>query len=107
MAERIALSHHERWDGGGYPQRLAGAAIPLEARIVGLADVLDALTHRRPYRPASPMDEALDLVMKERGHHFDPALVDALVESRCYEPMLAPSVLNSQEFRVRVNGNPH
>lgn len=107
MAERIALSHHERWDGGGYPQGLSGEAIPLEARIVGLADFLDALTHRRPYRPAAPLDEALDMVTKERGHHFDPALVDALIESRCYEPMLAPSIFNSQEFRVRLNGHPH
>lgn len=92
MAERIALSHHERWNGSGYPHGLAGEAIPLEARIVGLADVLDALTHRRPYRAASTMDEALSEVMNERGLHFDPSLVDALMDSRCYEPMLVPSV---------------
>ena len=107
MAERIALSHHERWNGSGYPQGLRGEEIPLEARIVGLADVLDALTHRRPYRPASPMEEALAEVIKERGIHFDPALVDALMDSRCYEPMVAPSELNSQEFRLPVNGVPH
>ena len=107
MAERIALSHHERWNGTGYPQGLRGEEIPLEARIVGLADVLDALTHRRPYRPASPIDEALADLVKERGHHFDPALVDALMDSRCYEPMLTVSILNSQEFRLPVNGFQH
>jgi putative two-component system response regulator len=100
MAERIALNHHERWNGSGYPHQLSGEAIPLEARIVGLADVLDALTHRRPYRAASTMNEALVEIMKERGLHFDPALVDALMDSRCYEPMLALSVLNSQEIRL-------
>lgn len=107
MAERIALSHHERWNGSGYPQGLRGEEIPLEARIVGLADVLDALTHRRPYRPASPMHEALAEVVRERGMHFDPALVDALLDSRCYEPMLTASMLNSQEFQLPVNGLPH
>ena len=106
MAERIALSHHERWNGSGYPQGLSGEDIPLEARIVGLADVLDALTHRRPYRPPSTIDEALSEVLKERGLHFDPALVDALMDSRCYEPMLAASVLNSQELRLPVNALP-
>ena len=105
MAQRIALSHHERWNGRGYPQGLRGEAIPLEARVVGLADVLDALTHRRPYRSASTIEEALDEVRKERGQHFDPALVDALIHSRCYEPMLAPSALNSQEIRVRINAS--
>ena len=65
MAERIALSHHERWNGSGYPHGLCGEAIPLEARIVGLADVLDALTHRRPYRAASTIAEALSEVMNE------------------------------------------
>jgi len=107
MAERIALNHHERWNGSGYPHGLCGETIPLEARIVGLADVLDALTHRRPYRAASTMDEALSEVMNERGLHFDPAIVDALMDSRCYEPMLVPSVLNSQEIRLSVNGSPH
>src|SRR5687767_80452 len=107
MAERIALSHHERWNGSGYPHGLRGEEIPLEARMVGLADVLDALTHRRPYRPASPMEDALAEVIRERGIHFDPALVDALMDSRCYEPMIGPSELNSQEFRLPVNGVPH
>lgn len=107
MAERIALSHHERWNGAGYPHGLRGEDIPLEARIVGLADVLDALTHRRPYRPPSSVDEALAELVKERGHHFDPALVDVLMDSRCYEPMLAVSVLNSQELHLPVNGHPH
>ena len=96
MAERIALSHHERWNGRGYPQGLAGEAIPLEARIVGLADFLDALTHNRPYRAAWPMREVLAEVQRQSGKHFDPTVVAALFESRCYEAMLEPPVMGLQ-----------
>jgi putative two-component system response regulator len=79
MAERIARSHHERWNGSGYPDGLGGEAIPLEARLVAVADVVDALTHDRPYRPAWPLDAVLALVRTERGKHFDPAIADALL----------------------------
>ena len=72
----IALSHHERWDGNGYPHRLAGESIPIEGRIVALADVFDALTSPRPYKPAFAVDHALDIMRDERGRHFDPTYLD-------------------------------
>jgi putative two-component system response regulator len=75
MAEQIARCHHERWDGGGYPAGLAGAAIPEVARIVAIVDVYDALTHDRVYRPAMTEDEALAIIEQGRGTHFDPSLV--------------------------------
>jgi len=83
MAERIARSHHERWDGSGYPDGLRGEEIPLEARLVAVADVVDALSHDRPYRPAWALDAVLALVRTERGRHFDPAVADALLSDAC------------------------
>ncbi len=80
-AERIALSHHERWDGTGYPNGLKGEAIPLEARIVALADSFDALSHNRPYRSAIPLPEILAEMERSAGSHFDPAVVAAMFES--------------------------
>jgi putative two-component system response regulator len=79
VAERVARYHHERWDGTGYPDRLAGEAIPLEARIVAVADVFDALTSQRPYKAAWPVEEAYAEILRGRGAHFDPACVDAFV----------------------------
>ena len=81
LGAEIALRHHERWDGTGYPDGLAGEDIPQCARIVAIADVLDALTTRRPYKPAWPMADALDYLREQRGKMFDPRLVDALVEN--------------------------
>ena len=80
MAEEIAMSHHEKWDGSGYPEGLAGEAIPLNARIVAVADVYDAMTHDRVYRPAIPEAQTLELMREERGKHFDPAVFDAFME---------------------------
>jgi putative two-component system response regulator len=80
MAARIALSHHERWDGQGYPEGLSGEAIPIEARIVAIADVYDALSHARVYKAAWPEDEVLALLRRERGRSFDPALLDLFLE---------------------------
>jgi len=77
-AERIARHHHEKWDGTGYPDGLAGEQIPIEARIVAVADVLDALSHARPYRPAWSPEQVGTLIRDGRGTHFDPAVVDAL-----------------------------
>jgi putative two-component system response regulator len=77
MATRVALTHHEWWDGGGYPRRLAGAAIPLPGRIVALADVWDALTHVRPYKQAWTGTAALEEVSRLSGRQFDPAVVEA------------------------------
>lgn len=76
LAETIARSHHERWDGSGYPDGLAGKDIPEGARIVAIVDVYDALTHDRVYRPALPEAEALELIERGRGSHFDPELLD-------------------------------
>ena len=76
MARSIALTHHEKWDGSGYPNGLAGEAIPLEGRIVAIADVFDALTSVRPYKPAWPVEEALEFLRRESGRHFDPELVE-------------------------------
>ena len=78
MAERIALSHHERWDGQGYPHGLAGEEIPLAARIVCVADSFDALTHSRPYKEAWSVPEALAEIEQESGWQFDPQVVEAL-----------------------------
>lgn len=79
-AEEIALSHHERWDGTGYPRGLAGEAIPIMGRIVGIADVFDALTSDRPYKDAYPLEVALEILKRERGRHFDPRVVDAFMD---------------------------
>lgn len=76
-ARDIAGSHHERWDGTGYPQGLAGEQIPLLARICSVADVFDALTSTRPYKKAWTVDEARDWIISESGKHFDPAIVEA------------------------------
>jgi putative two-component system response regulator len=79
LAAVIAWTHHERWDGTGYPRGLTGEEIPLEGRIAAAADVYDALTSDRPYRPALPQAAALELMASERGRHFDPTVLDALV----------------------------
>lgn len=81
MARIIALTHHEKWDGTGYPQRLKGEAIPLVGRIVALADVFDALTANRPYKPAWSIDNAVQYFEENRGYHFDPDLVDCFVDN--------------------------
>jgi putative two-component system response regulator len=80
MAEQIARYHHEHWDGSGYPEGLAGEAIPLPARVVALADVFDALTHARAYRPAFTIDDATEEINKGRGTQFEPRLVDPFIK---------------------------
>lgn len=75
MARRIALTHHEKWDGAGYPYGLVGEDIPLEGRIVAIADVFDALTSQRPYKPAWTIEATMELLESEAGKHFDPKLV--------------------------------
>ncbi len=81
VAEQIALSHHEKWNGKGYPQGLSGDNIPLAARIVGLADVFDALTSKRPYKSPYPVEVACDIIKKDRSQHFDPDIVDVFMEN--------------------------
>jgi putative two-component system response regulator len=80
LARNIALTHHEKWDGTGYPQGLKGTDIPLEGRIVAIADVFDALTSARPYKAAWPVEEACDYLRQQKGRHFDPALVDLFLD---------------------------
>jgi putative two-component system response regulator len=77
LGAEIAVAHHERWDGAGYPHGISGANIPLPARIVAIADVFDALTTRRIYKPAINVEQSLQILGKESGKHFDPELVDA------------------------------
>jgi putative two-component system response regulator len=77
MALDIALKHHEKWDGSGYPFGLSGEDIPLSARIVALADVYDALTTKRVYKPVMSHEDAIDIIRSSSGHHFDPEIVDA------------------------------
>lgn len=79
MAEEIARHHHEWWDGSGYPGNLSGSAIPLAARITALADVFDALTHKRPYKVAWPVESALDEIAQLKGFQFDPQLTDLFI----------------------------
>ena len=78
LGSTIALRHHERWDGGGYPDGMHGMEIPISARIVALADVFDALISERPYKPAWTHDDAVAYVREQSGKHFDPACVHAL-----------------------------
>jgi putative two-component system response regulator len=77
LAERIALTHHERWDGRGYPMGLVGEEIPLAGRIVAVADVFDALTHARPYKPAWSVEDTVSEIVGQRGRQFDAEIVDA------------------------------
>lgn len=93
LAEEIALTHHEWWDGSGYPAGLRGEAIPLSGRIVALADVFDALTHTRPYKQAWPIADAVSEIERLRGRQFDPKVVEAF---RALDPLalvgpIAPS----------------
>jgi HD-GYP domain-containing protein (c-di-GMP phosphodiesterase class II) len=80
MAREIAASHHERWDGTGYPEGLSGEQIPLAARIVAVADVYDALSSKRVYKEALPHEECLSIIAAEAGMHFDPRIVEVLLE---------------------------
>jgi methanogenic corrinoid protein MtbC1 len=80
MAATIALSHHEKWDGSGYPRGLVGEEIPIEGRIVAITDVFDALTSDRVYRPAFTIERAVEMMREQRARHFDPVLLDTFLE---------------------------
>ena len=77
LAASIARTHHEKWDGTGYPEKLAGEAIPIEGRICCVADVFDALCSERPYKPKFPLKKCLEIMLSERGTRFDPKVLDA------------------------------
>ena len=81
MGSIIALSHHEKWDGSGYPSGLSGEDIPLVGRICAVADVFDALTSKRPYKDAFSVERALEIMEQGRGSHFDPKVLDAFLEN--------------------------
>lgn len=81
VARQIALSHHEKWNGSGYPNGLSGKKIPIESRIVGLADVFDALTSIRPYKEPYPIEAAVEIIKLARGQHFDPDIVDVFIKN--------------------------
>jgi HD-GYP domain-containing protein (c-di-GMP phosphodiesterase class II) len=109
LASEIAMYHHERWDGEGYPHGLKGMNIPFGARIVAVVDVFDALIENRVYRPALSPDEALDLMRLERGRHFDPEILDAFMElaqreawceSAVTEALAEPSVEEKPALRL-------
>ena len=82
VAREIAIGHHEKWDGSGYPAGLAGDAIPVSARLMALADVFDALTTRRVYKPPFELEETTRIILEGRGSHFDPDVVDAFLACR-------------------------
>ncbi|MFG6416629.1 HD-GYP domain-containing protein [Roseateles sp. DC23W] len=96
VAAEVALAHHERWDGTGYPQGLSGEAIPLSGRIVAVVDFFDALTMDRCYRPAFPDDVALAMLNGQRGLAFDPQVVDAFMKN-------AAALI---ELRLRIHRQP-
>ncbi|MEO5951917.1 MAG: HD domain-containing phosphohydrolase [Chloroflexia bacterium] len=81
MAATIAFGHHEKWDGTGYPQCIMREAIPIEGRIVSVVDTFDALTHKRPYKEAWPVEEALAEIKKQTGSQFDPLIAEAFMDS--------------------------
>jgi len=95
MAASIARSHHEKFDGRGYPIGMSGQQIPLAARIAAVADVFDALTMDRVYRDAMSVDQAKQIIVKDKGTHFDPVVVDAFID--CYEGF--------KEIKMAIDGS--
>jgi putative two-component system response regulator len=103
MAERIALHHHERWDGLGY-YGLKGEEIPLEARIVSIADVFDVITHARPYKEARSPEVAMDCIRQEKARQFDPKLVEVFTELHPFQDLGKLAHALDWEARVTVPG---
>ncbi|MEM8796836.1 MAG: HD domain-containing phosphohydrolase, partial [Pseudomonadota bacterium] len=99
IARQIAIAHHEKWDGSGYPYGLKGEAIPLPARIMALADVYDALRSKRPYKAAFSHEKARSIIVEGRGSHFDPDVVDAFLAC---EPKFVAISSNEREAEVPV-----
>jgi putative two-component system response regulator len=81
LAREIAWSHHEKWDGTGYPQGLSGDAIPIPGRLMAVVDVYDALVSKRVYKPAFPHTTAVSMIRESSGNHFDPDVVDAFFDA--------------------------
>ncbi|MCA9059760.1 MAG: HD domain-containing protein, partial [Planctomycetaceae bacterium] len=102
LAARIAQTHHERWDGRGYPLGLKGEDIPLEGRIVAVADVFDALSSKRPYKDPMPREQCFSILQEGRGSQFDPMVVDAFFE--CSEQIIETQIdLMDEESQIPKN----
>ncbi len=104
MAKQIALYHHEKWDGSGYPEGLAGDAIPIAARLMALADVFDALISQRAYKKAFTLNEALPIIHTGRGTHFDPDVVDAFFARQDEFIAIAGRHADGEAGRLRAAG---
>lgn len=102
----IAAAHHERWDGSGYPRGLKGAEIPVEARVVAVADVFDALTTRRPYKEAMPLEAARQYLEEKKGREFDPACVDAFLSRWDEVAAIARPKSSSAEPKTEITAPP-
>jgi putative two-component system response regulator len=104
LGEEIALTHHERWDGHGYPTGLAGEAIPIAGRILAVVDTFDAMAYDRPYRPACSVREALDEIDRCSGDQFDPQIVKAFL--RLHRPSVGERhrkrLLGGRDARARA-----
>lgn len=101
MGIRIAQSHHEKWNGRGYPEGLSGEDIPLGARILGLADVYDALTSKRCYKEAFSHEESVEIIRDGRGEHFDPVIVDAFLELEHEFPQIRHDFEDSEKVLLQ------
>lgn len=104
-AQTIALTHHEKWDGSGYPRGKKGKEIPFEGRIVGIVDVFDALSSKRPYKDPYPIDKILSIIKEERGRHFDPDLTDLFIKNiddfiAIKDAFSAEKDIASQDFKL-------
>lgn len=97
VAKEVILSHHEKWDASGYPQKLAGTQIPVSARIIAIADVYDALITNKVYRSGMPHDQAVAVIFSERGSHFDPEMVDAFIEIQHEFDAIAKKYADTEE----------
>ena len=100
LAKEIAYSHHEKWDGSGYPEGLKGEEIPLSGRIVALADVFDGLVSRRVYKPPFTLATAVDIILEGKGSHFDPEIVDVFMENLEMIRLMGIQQADSEEERA-------
>jgi HD-GYP domain-containing protein (c-di-GMP phosphodiesterase class II) len=98
-ALEIPYSHHEKWDGTGYPRGLSGNQIPLVARVFSVIDVWDALTSNRPYRPGWSKEKAIEYIREQSGKHFDPKVVEVFLQEDFLKDLLSPNTyLDQQSF---------
>lgn len=106
LAALIASTHHEKWDGSGYPQGLSGASIPIEGRIVAVADVFDALSSERPYKKAFKLEKCLEILIDGRGTHFDPQVLDAFLSRQEEAIRIRNEFVDTEHFKVPATDGP-